>query len=524
MNSISTIFTPVSSFSIFKELDEGSKKPVNEQSNKKNTVADIKEQNQTPSQMSLKSRQIVKSTPLSNLRRGKRSLMEAEELGSKTKEDNNNNGTEMLEMLKSQRELLQSFQEEIQSLRAEVRSQAASECDIGVRPIETPSKKGGRCVFPTRRLYPNLCPGTAPSKRKRIESSDAMQCWTPQSARNRTKLPKNQHSPETPVTVTETQQRIDQDLTEDEEYDDERPALNQTWTNHDALNMKQQSLFEKVKQWQKKNLDTSPVVDKDGFAVPRLAPMLKKSLTGKSSSIVSSSSYFRTPDVTNLHQQQLQRLQFAPKKKEATKKRCLTSSDEGFYDQMEVDSVDYPSGPGIRRTLFDKLKCDEAASVVCQDEQKAPVAVRSNEKSDVCQGCVPSVLLDSTSCIRMMERSLNTCNYHYEFIRSLKKAYSTFNQLQPQQQHHLASRQFLAPITTTKTVPNRGLLGKNKEWESMSVFSYRSETSIKSHATERTVSTYHTLSYSLFRFHKKKVVKIFFFCLKLFVSHNSFDL
>ena len=470
--------------------------------------------------MSFKSSEndITKSTP-SNLRRGKRSLLR-EEL-SFTKEEENKDASDMLDILKSQRELLQSFQEEIQNLRAEVRSQAASECDmVDQGTVASSSKKRNvliRSTIPSRRLYPNLCPGTAPSKRKRMEPS--MACWTPQSTRQRINASKA--FSRTQISVDQIDlQRVDQFVTDDEEEDleddDERPALNKSSKakRRPTLNMKQQSLFEKVQLWQRKNLDTS--VDKDGFAIPYMTPLIKKSMKGQLSA---SSSYFKTPDVVN--PKQLHRLQFAPKKKEATKKRCLTSSDEGFSDTVEVDSDGCVSGHGIRRTLFDASVCNEAASV-CQDEQKAPVVI--SETSDLCHACNPSILLDSTTCINAIESNLNTCDFHYEFIKTIKQSYSIFNrqqqrqyeqQLSDQQSHSRYQKQHqkqqqqpvfkLMPVSmTTKRIPNRSLLNKEKEWESMSVFSYRSEASLKSHITEKTVSFSHVPSCRI------KVLKLYY--------------
>ena len=453
----------------------------------------------------------------SNLRRGKRILMADEQISSSTKKEKNNkknnNDSEMLEMLKSQRDLLQTFQEEIQNLRAEVRSQAASECDITDHgTVVTPSKKTNgslRLAIPSRRLYPNLCPGTAPTKRKRIEPMNTT-CWTPQRTRQRanssntfSRVPKslNQsiiHGNKPSLSDEDNDGDEEEELDED---DDERPALNNISLEvkrRPTLNMKQQSLFEKVKLWQRKNIDAP--VDKDGFTIPYMTPMIKKSLNEKSSA---RSSYFKTPKVFN--PKHLDKLQLAPKKKEATKKRCLTSSDEGYCDTVEVDSDECVSGPGIRRTLFDR--CDEASSIY-QDEQKAPVV---EEVSDICHGCNPSLLLDSTSIMKVIESNVNTCDFHYELIKTIKQSYSKFNQQRKQQhqqqqhqsvsklninqqpgkhQHHQHQQpKLVLPMpVASKRIPSCGLLTKEKDWESMSVFSYRSEASVKSHTTEKTVS------------------------------------
>ena len=503
-------------FTFLTELNGDSKKP---------NIDNLKELNQTPGLMSLNNNENDKAkSTTSNLRRGKRILIADEQVSSSTKKDKtNNNDTEMLVMLKSQRDLLQSFQEEIQNLRAEVRSQAASECDItdqGTKVV-TPLKKqigSVRSAVPSRRLYPNLCPGTAPSKRKRVQPISTT-CWTPQSTRQRANSSETFSRLQTYVDRSKHHQEdqflSDDDNDDDEENeledDDERPALNNKSLRvkgRPTLNMKQQSLFEKVKLWQRKNLDAP--VDKDGFTIPYMTPTIKKSLNEKSSA---TSSYLKTPNVFN--PKHLHKLQLAPKKKEVTKKRCLTSSDEGYCDTAEVDSDECVAGPGIRRTLFDR---SDEASTIYQDEQKAPMV---EEVSAICHGCNPSLLLDSTSFMTAIQSSVNTCDFHYELIKTIKQSYLVFNQQRQQQQqttlttqqqqhqsvyklkfnqhqprqpvkHPHRQHQLPKPVlpvqVSRKRIPSRGLLRKEKDWESMSVFSYRSEVSLKSHATEKTVS------------------------------------
>lgn len=437
--------------------------------------------------------------------------MANEQVSSSTKKEKNyNKDSEMLDMLKSQHDLLQSFQEEIQNLRAEVRSQAASEFDTSDQGTITPLKKQSRSVrsaIPYRRLLPNLCPGTAPIKRKLVKQTSST-CWTPQSTKQTTSLAKvfpclqlstNQNELSSIEDNCDEDDNNDDDDEEKLDDNDERPALKDkslTGKRHPTLSMKQQSLFEKVKLWQRKNLDVP--VDKDGFRIPYMTPMIKKSLNGKSTI---NSSYFKTPN--DLNRKRFKKLQLAPKKKEATKKRCLTSPDEGYYDTVEMDSDEF--GPGIRRTLFDR--CDEASSIY-QDEQRAPMV---EEVSEICQGCNPSLLLDSISFMKIIESSVNTCNFHNEFIKTIRQSYLVFNQQQHQQQqrksaskrnfnqhqrqlekrkhHHYQRPNLILTVPVPKKrFPNRGLKSKEKHWESMSVFSYRSETSVKSHATEKTVS------------------------------------
>ena len=122
-----------------------------------------------------------------NVRRAKRSLPMNDPSQSINDQKATNNAvekenTEMIDMLKSQHDLLQKFQDEIKNLRAEVRSQAASECGFDQQTTMTPTR-GGRTPMhyyatPSRRLYPRLCPDTAPSKRQCLDAPSAS--WTPQ--------------------------------------------------------------------------------------------------------------------------------------------------------------------------------------------------------------------------------------------------------------------------------------------------------------------------------------------------------
>ena len=452
-------------------------------------------------------KQILGSKENKNLRRTKRSLMVENNSAAPVEKEKRQD--EMLGMLKDQHELLQKFQEEIKNLRAEVRSQAASECEVDCTPSQMIKPISNRLNVhtPSRRLYPNICPGTAPSKRKRSEMDTG--CWTPQVNRKvnapfRRRLGSVDELPhrgnETPYDE-EVYFNFNQ---EKERYDDEKPALAEDGGRRAERNihtMKQQSLFEKVQTWQNQsigNLSSEPLQrDKDGFKIPLVTPRAKKQESQHRK--FASRGQFNTP---NVNWTSNSCLQFAPKKKEPTKRRRpITSSDEGFYDEIrtreETSSSDMASG--IRRTLsFDGLKEqsdgseDEAELRVVHEEET------SNEVEKQCYGCKPAPTLSSCTLIEELESHHYTCSFHQEFARKLLESYEHVQQQQQQQQQPQPQPQ-PQPLSKYKRtlrshtklnvnkVPKKSLTGKNRDWDSMSVFSYRSTHSQRSCATEKSV-------------------------------------
>jgi len=159
------------------------------------------------------------------------------------------------------------------------------------------------------------------------------------------------------------------------------------------------------------------------------------------------------------------------------------------------------------------------------------------EVSEICHGCNPSLLLDSTSFMKTIQSNVNTCDFHYQFIKTIKQSYLIFNQQRQQQQTTLTTQQQqqhqpvsklnfnqqqprqpekhlhrqhqlpkpVLPVQVSRTrIPIRSLLRKEKDWESMSVFSYRSEVSVKSHATEKTSYTEYLPSSPMSRRRRKE--------------------
>ncbi|XP_066934982.1 telomere repeats-binding bouquet formation protein 1-like isoform X2 [Clytia hemisphaerica] len=454
---------------------------------------DIQMENTNHSKLKKNVRRAKRSLPMNDICQ---SINDQKATNTVTNVDSKDN-TEMIDMLKSQHDLLQKFQDEIKNLRAEVRSQAASECGFDQQATMTPSRGRTQMHYyatPSRRLYPRLCPDTAPSKRQCLDAPSAS--WTPQ----RHDMSRLTHGSTTPSVqmLDKTPQRKYPDEGDDDV--DERPALKKKThsstfceeesTPSSSFMMKQQSLFEKVQLWQKQNEHNLnaplPQIDKDGFVMP--TPMVRRIK-------VKENFMFKTPMVNGQKMQPT--IQCAPKKKEATKKRCPTSSDEGFYDQNGEGDSSGEVVSGIRRTLsFDHSRNEDEASVICHDEQKAPVTSVSNTATKInksCVACRPDLSLNSKNLIQFLEQKHFTCRTHFEFLKKIQKLYDSVKRKErPAPVLNNATTKILPQPTFPMKTPKKRLDTTNTDWENTSVFSYRSIASRRSHASERSDVTYRT--------------------------------
>jgi len=448
------------------------------------------------------SKQTSGSKEKKNIRRGKRSLIV------------NTSATPLEKKKQQEDEMLGiNFQEEIKNLRAEVRSQAASECEADCTPLQMIKPISNRLSVhtPSRRLYPNICPGTAPSKRKRVETDSS--CWTPQVHRKVNSSFRRRLGSADELPQRDKENKCDEEWHSnfnqtEERFDDERPALEEDDVRTNERNihmMKQQSLFEKVQTWQKQSIDKFPSKalpqDKDGFKIPLVTPrpMKHKLQYRRLPSRGKPFGELKTPTVNWTSKSCLQ---YAPKKKESTKRRRpIASSDEGFYDELrareETSSSDVASG--IRRTLsFDTLKdptesYDEAPHAV----QEEHFEIENNMRQ--CTGCKPVTTLNSCTLIKELESHHYTCSFHQEFAKKLLESYEDIQQQQQQLKEQQQPQRQQEPFKIKRTlrsnskmdgkkVVKKSLTGRERDWGSMSVFSYRSTHSQRSYATEKSVS------------------------------------